>query len=350
MHKKKTRGLFDEQFRLEKISKIKDPLEKLNRFIDFESFRPVIDEAFPKNDPVLGGRPPYDRIMMFKILILQRMYGLSDDSMEYQILDRLSFSRFLGLELCDDVPDSKTIWAYREQLKAHDTIHKIFGIFHEKIENAGLLVNNGAIVDASITEKPRQRNTRDENKQLKQGSIPEDWQSNPNKMRQKDTDASWLKKNGKSYYGYKNHVKTDIGSKLITNYVITSASVHDSSVLKDLLEKQDAGQYLYADSAYTGDACKKVIRKTGMKNRVHKKGYRNKPLSNYLKKQNTIKSKTRARIEHIFGYQWTNLDGSCLIRAVGLERCAQAIALRNMIYNFFRSILLIESKKLAIIL
>jgi IS5 family transposase len=350
MRKKKTRGLFDEQFRLEKISKIKDPLEKLNRFIDFESFRPIIDSTFPVNDPVLGGRPPYDRILMFKILILQRMYNLSDDSMEYQILDRLSFSRFLGLELCDDVPDSKTIWVYREQLKTHDTIHKIFSMFQEKLEKAGLLVNNGAIVDASITEKPRQRNTREENKQLKQGSIPEDWQNNPNKMRQKDVDADWLKKNGKSYYGYKNHIKTDLGSKLITNYVITPASTHDSAVLDDLLEGTDAGQYLYADSAYSGDPCKKVIRKTGMKNKVHKKAYRNKPLSKYQQKQNTVKSRTRARIEHVFGYQWTNLDGSCLIRAVGLDRCAQAIALRNITYNFFRSIHLIETKNLAITL
>lgn len=350
MRKKKTRGLFDEQFRLEKISKIKDPLERLIKFIDFESFRYIIDLAFPVNEPELGGRPPYDRVMMFKILVLQRMYNLSDDNMEYQILDRLSFSRFLGLDLCDDVPDSKTIWAYREQLNTHDTIHKIFVLFYEKVEKAGLLVKNGAIVDASIAEKPRQRNTREENKQLKQGAIPEDWQNNPNKMRQKDTDADWLKKNGKSYFGYKNHVKTDVGSKLITNYVITPASVHDSAVLEDLLEDTDAGQYLYADSAYSGDPCKKVIRKSKMKNRVHKKAYRNKPLSTYQKKKNTIKSETRARVEHIFGYHWTNQDGGCLIRAVGFDRCAQAIALRNITYNFFRSIFLIESKKLAITL
>lgn len=350
MRKTKTTGFFDEYFRLEKLSKIKDPLEQLNKYIDFESFRDTLNQAFPKTDPRLGGRPPFDRVMMFKILILQRMYNLSDDNTEYMILDRLSFSRFLGLSLCDDVPDSKTIWNFKEVLKKNDTAHKLFTVFHNKIDEAELLIKDGAIVDASIMEKPRQRNTHKENEQLKAGTVPPQWDENPNKRRQKDTDADWTRKNNKNFFGYKNHIKVDNGSKLITNYVVTPAGAHDSLVMDDLLEITDAGQSLYGDSAYSGEPCNRLIRKVKMKNKTHKKSYRNKQLSDYQISENKNKSKVRARVEHVFGYQWTNLCGAEWLRSVGIERCAQAIALSNLIYNFFRSIFLVESRKLAIVL
>jgi IS5 family transposase len=350
MRKTKSRGLFDEHFRLEKISKIKDPLEQLNQFIRWEDFRPIIDKAFPVTDPSVGGRPSFDRVMMFKVLVLQRMYNLSDDSTELQILDRLSFCRFLGIGLHDDVPDSKTIWHFREQLKKHDTIHEIFGLFHEKLQKASLLLKDGAIVDASIVETPRQRNTREENKQVREGEIPEDWKENLHKLCQKDIDASWVKKNGMNFFGYKNSVKIDNGSKLIDNYVITSASPHDSEMLEDLLEETDRGLPLWADSAYTGNRCKEVIDSAGMENHIHEKGYRHKKLTDEQRVQNRIKSQIRARVEHVFGFQWMNLDGASLLRFIGFDRCAMAIALRNIIYNFFRAIYLIKTQKLAITL
>ena len=164
MRKNKNQGLFEDQFRQEKISNMNDSLEQLNHFIRWEDFRPIIDKAFPVTDPSLGGRPPYDRVLMFKVLVLQRMYNLSDDNTEYQILDRHSFCKFLGIESYAQVPDAKTIWHYREQLKAHYIIEEIFSLFNEKLEKAALLLKDGAIIDASIVQVPRQRNTREENK------------------------------------------------------------------------------------------------------------------------------------------------------------------------------------------
>ena len=193
MRNKKSRGLFDDHFRLEKISKLKDPLEKLNRYINWEDFRSIIDQAFRETEPSLGGRPPFDRVMMFKVLVLQKMYNLSDDKTEYQILDRFSFSRFLGIDLCDAVPDAKTIWHFREQLKNHSIFDRLFEFLREKIEKAHLIMNDGSIVDARIIEVPKQRNSRDENGQLKNDQIPEDWKDNPNKLRQKDTDCTGRK-------------------------------------------------------------------------------------------------------------------------------------------------------------
>lgn len=122
MSKKKAHGLFDEHFRLEKIDTLKDPLIKLNAIINREDFRLLIDNAFPQTDPSKGGRPNYDRVMMFLVLIIQRIYNLSDDAAEFQILDRMSFNRFLGLELCDNVPDSKTIWHFREQMSRESSL------------------------------------------------------------------------------------------------------------------------------------------------------------------------------------------------------------------------------------
>ncbi|MCX6252124.1 MAG: IS5 family transposase [Bacteroidetes bacterium] len=212
MRKNKTRGLFEDQFRDEKISNLKDPLEQLNQFIRWEDFCPVIDKAFAVTDPSLGGRPPFDRVMLFKVLILQRMYNLSDDNTEYQILDRHSFCKFLDIDSYVQVPDAKTIWHYREQLKKHEIIHEIFSLFNEKLKNAALMLKDGAIVDASIVQVPRQRNTREENKQVREGNTPEDWKNNPNKLEQKDLDADWTKKNGKTFFGYKNHIKVDNGS------------------------------------------------------------------------------------------------------------------------------------------
>jgi IS5 family transposase len=350
MRKNKARGLFEDQFRQEKITNMKDPLEQLNHFIRWEDFRPVIDKAFAVTDPSLGGRPPFDRVMLFKVLVLQRMYNLSDDNTEYQILDRHSFCKFLGIDSYAQVPDSKTIWHYREQLKKHDVIHEIFSLFTEKLQNASLMLKDGAIIDASIVQVPRQRNTREENKQVRDGEIPEEWKDKPNKLEQKDLDADWVKKNGKTYYGYKNHVKIDNGSKLITFYAITAASVHDSAMLEDLLDENEAGQPLYADSAYSGKNCAKVIESAKMENRTHEKAYRYKKLSQEQKEQNTVKSKTRARVEHVFGYQWMNLNAAQLIRYIGLDRCAMAIALRNIIYNFFRAIFIVKQRELAITL
>ena len=286
--------------------------------------------------------------MMFKVLVLQKMYNLSDDKTEYQILDRFSFSRFLGIDLCDSVPDAKTIWHFREQLKNHSIFDLLFEFLREKIEKAQLIMNDGSIVDARIIEVPKQRNSRDENGQLKNDQIPEDWKDNPNKLSQKDTDATWLKKNGKNYYGYKNHIKIDQGSKIITEYQVTTASVHDSDALEDLLDESGAGKPLWGDSAYTGKRCAKVIRKYRMKNLTHKKGYRNKLLSEYQKKKNHQKSKIRARVEHVFGFAWQNLNGSTFFRHIGLDRIASSIGLQNIVYNLFRAVFLIEARGMSI--
>lgn len=331
-------GLFDDHFLMGKLTKLGDPLEKLNKHIDWKIFEPLLEKSFSieNKDLSKGGRPPFSKLILFKALIIQSMYNLSDDQLEYQIVDRASFKRFLGLKKSDKVPDSKTFWLFREDLIRKDVIMGLFKIFNETLDVAGIFAKEGKIVDASFVEVPRQRNTRGENKHIKEtGTAPKEWEEKRNKLSQKDIDARWTKKNNANFYGYKNHVKVDKKTKLIEEYIVTNASVHDSQAIGELLTEKDKGQELYADSAYTGAEQEKIYGNKNVISQVNEKGYRNKPLTDEQKANNKEKSKIRARVEHVFGFVENSMHGS-FIRTIGLLRAEAKIGLMNITYNIFR--------------
>lgn len=132
-------GFFDLDERYRSLSAAGDALERLARTVDFELFRPELEAALARSDGAKGGRPPYDAVLMFKVLVLQTLYTLSDDQTEYQLRDRLSFMRFVGLALHDPVPDSKTIWLFREQLTRAGTIERLFERFDRTLRDRGVL-------------------------------------------------------------------------------------------------------------------------------------------------------------------------------------------------------------------
>lgn len=293
-------GLFDDHFILESISKLGDPLQKLSNYIDWRIFEVPLANAFKNEtkDIKNGGRPPFSKLVLFKALIIQSLYNLSDDQLEYQIVDRASFKRFLGLKKSDKVPDSRTFWLFREQLIEKEVILSLFKIFNETLDAAGVFANAGKIVDASFVEAPRQRNTREENKHIKEtGTAPQEWRKKPHKLAQKDVDARWTKKNDTVFYGYKNHIKTDTKTKLIEEFKVTDAAVHDSQVIEQLLTKKDKNLPLYADSAYTGEEQEEIYKNKEVISEVHEKGYRNKPLTEKQKARNKEKSSIRARVD-----------------------------------------------------
>jgi IS5 family transposase len=330
------KGFFDEELAIEKMIAIGNPLEVISKVIDFEMFRPTLEEKLlNKNKKNNAGARPYDIVMMFKIIILQRYYGLGDSQVEYQILDRTSFKKFLGLETGDKVPDEKTVWAFRENLTRTGLVEDLFGQFISFLESKEMIFNQGQLVDASFTIAPRQRNTREENKMIKNGEGGDLWNDQPNKKKHKDIDARWTKKNGENFYGYKNHAKVDTKSKFINTYVVTDASVHDSQALDDLLNIKDKGQELNADSAYTGVDQEKTIAEYKMINNVNEKGYRNKPLTEVQKASNNKKSKIRARVEHIFGFMEQSMNG-LLLKSIGIVRATGIVGLINLTYNLCR--------------
>ena len=330
------KSLFDEQFSSEKLSEIGNPLEMISKVIDFELFRSTLEsKLLNTNKKNNAGSRPYDVVLMFKIMILQRYYGLGDKQVEYQILDRNSFRNFLKLETGDKVPDEKTVWAFREALTKTGLVEDLFKQFKDYLEQKELIFNEGQLIDASFTIAPRQRNTREENKKIKNGEGDDLWNDKPNKKKHKDIDAKWTKKNNETFYGYKNHAKVDNKGKFINKYVVTDASVHDSQAIEGLLDEKDKDQDLYADSAYTGEEQEKTIAKYEMNNKVHEKGYRNKPLTEQQKKSNNEKSKTRARVEHVFGFMEQSMNG-LKIKSIGIERATGIIGLINLTYNLFR--------------
>ncbi len=227
--------------------------------IDFEMFREVLTDKLQVGPKGKGGRKPYDYVLMFKVMALQRYYNISDDQTEYQICDRLCFMRFLKLTIADDVPDSKTIWFFRERLTDIGLVETLFELFIKKLTELNLIIHEGKIVDASFVEVPKQRNTRAENQTIKEGAVPQQLQNNPHKLAQKDVDTKWTKKNNIPYYGYKNHTMCDEKSKLITGYSVTSAAVHDSQPTEALLTPEDEQQPFFADSAYIGGVLNKTL-------------------------------------------------------------------------------------------
>jgi len=327
-------GFFDLDNRLQQLEALGDPLPKLNEVVDWEDFRSVLMKIRQKPAKAPGGRPAYDVVLMFKVLVLQHLYNLADEQTEYQIRDRYSFCRFLGLTPEGRVPDARTIWVFREALKEHDLVDELFAQLNDQITAAGYIPRQGQIVDASMVAAPRQRNSREENAKIKQGETPEDWEDNPNMLRQKDRDARWTKKHGKTHYGYKNHISIDRKHKLIRHFEVTPASVADNQVFDVLLDPNNTSADVWADAAYRSKAREQSLKDEGYRSHIHTKGQANKPISACQQRANRKRSKLRCRVEHIFAAQ--QAMGGKLVRTIGLARARVKVALTNMVYNLRR--------------
>jgi IS5 family transposase len=326
-------GFFDVELRMQWLEAKGNPLSRLDAVIDWERFRPLLELALTKPAKGPGGRPAHDPLKMFKLLVVQRYYNLSDEQTEYQVSDRLTFQKFVGWTVADKVADANTLWDFREALTSAGVFEQLFEAFAQQLQAQGLLAQAGKLVDASFVDVPRQRNSRAENATIKAGVLPEAWAEAPAKQRQKDVDARWTKKNAEVHYGYKNHVKADAKSKLIEGYAITDASVHDSQKLAELVATTDGE--VYADSAYRSAETEAMLAQKQVTSCIHERAYRNRPLSDEQKESNRQKSKIRARIEHIFGFMSQSMKGSYL-RYIGRRRNAAAIGLINLIYNLAR--------------
>lgn len=327
-------NLFEEEITLQALSSMGNPLEELSHHVDFEVFRPTLEDVLVKKDcKSTAGRPQFDAVQIFKVIFLQRYYGLGDEQIEYQIIDRTSFRNFLGIHTVDEVPDEKTVWHYRNVLSKSGTFDRLFRDFRKILDERGLSFNEGKIIDASFVEAPKQRNTRDENKQIKEGNGDGLWNDNPHKKCHKDIDARWTKKRNETHYGYKGHFKADKKTKLIETYATTDASVHDSNMVEPLLEERDKGQNLFLDAGYEGQG--EIVEKNGMTPVICEKGHRNHPLTDEQKKNNRTKSKVRCRIEHIFGFVENAMHGS-FVRSIGIMRAEASVALASLVYNAFR--------------
>jgi len=336
-------GLFDLSRRYESLDAKPDPLVALNRLIPWESFRAKLRFALeeigqrttPEARKSAAGRKPLDEILMFKVLVLQALYNLADDNVEYLIRDRLSFMRFPGLGLEDRVPDAKTVWLYREALAKTGLIEALFADFDSHLKQHGYLAMGGQIIDATIVPVPKNRNSREENEAIKAGEMPKGWESQPAKRRQKDRDARWTKKHGRSHYGYKNHISVDRRHKFVRRYTVTNAARHDSQEFDAVLDDANTCRDVWADSAYRSAETEEKLTEKHFRSRVHRRAKRNHGLSEREDKGNETRSKVRARVEHVFGHQVTAMGGK-LVRTIGIVRAKMKIGMQNLTYNMQR--------------
>jgi IS5 family transposase len=216
----------------EEFSKIKtlsrsSRLEEIEKIIDWNKFL----QLFPEKE-ASRGRPPYEKILMVKLLFLQGCYGISDEELEFQVNDRISFRNFLDFP--ESIPDFSTIWRFREDLADKDTIDKIWAELHRQISEKNIQVKEGVIQDASfIIAEPGKKN----------GNAPRGRTAETSRSK----DGTWTKKGKKSYFGFKRHIKVRRGSKIIEEVAVTTAKTFDGAI--DLAQPNEI---VYRDKGYTG--------------------------------------------------------------------------------------------------
>lgn len=343
------RGFFDLDERYQALSAAGDPLERLAAVVDFEVFRADLDTALARSDRSKGGRPPYDAVLMFKVLVLQVLYGLSDDQTEFQILDRRSFGRFLGLDDGDRVPDAKTIWLFRELLTRAGTVQRLFERFDRLLHKRGYLAMGGQIVDATVIEARRPRLTTAEKKAIKGGGTPAHWSKA--KRAQMDTEGRWTLKRGRKKppsdgslrtateivvpsFGYKNHIGIDRRFGLIRTCTITHAAAHDGGQLDRLLDPDNLASGVWADTAYRSKANVRLLERRGLVPQFQRAKPKGKPMPAHITRGNTSRGRIRARVEHVFAEQKRRLG--LIVRTIGLDRAKTKITLANLAFNMRR--------------
>ena len=343
-------GLYDVEERLQRLSDIGDQLEAYAAVMDFEIFRADLEAALDYADGAKGGRPPYDPVLMFKILVIQAQNGLSDDKAEFLINDRLSFMRFLDLGLNDRMPDAKTIWMFRERLTRAGAIDRLFRRFDTAIRAAGYIAMSGQIIDSFLVAAPKQRNTRDEKQAAKAGrSAHEIWPDQPAKARQKDVDARWTIQTGKARrdgdrtmldiaiptFGYKTHTSIDRRYRLIRCWDVTDASRHDGWLLRQgLLDPTNTGAGVWADTAYRSQQNETFLERHGFISRIHRRRRPGRPLPAHIRRGNARRPRDRAPVEPVFAVQKQAMG--LIVRTIGLARARTKIGMANLAYNLRR--------------
>jgi IS5 family transposase len=343
-------GFFDAEERLRWLSASGDPLERLRAVVDFEAFRAELEAALSRADRSRGGRPPYDAVLMFRILVLQALYTLSDEQAEYQLRDRLSFMRFAGLALRDAVPDAKTIWLYREQLTRAGVLARPFAQFDAMLADRGFLAMGGQIVDATVIEARRPRLTKDEKQTLRDGGTPQGWSKA--RTRQVDRDGRWTIKRGRKappeggaqrrasaeiavpMFGYKNHLGIDRGHGFIRRFTVTHAARHDGSQLGAVLDPNNTASAVWADTACRSRANVELLDRRGLAPQFQRAKPRGKPMPAHASRGNATRARVRSLVEQVFATEKRRMG--LVVRSVGLARATARITLANLAYNMRR--------------
>lgn len=315
-----------------KVTRTEKKLRKIENLLKFEE----VIEKFSIIDETkkgLGGRPRKEVLMMTKILFVQYLYNMSDPELEDQLNDRLSFQRFVGLNMTSKVPDYTTIWRFRDVLIKHNLLDGLFELVIKERDDRGLIIKRGTIVDSTIIKSVNRPLSKERRNEL---------EKNPSS--QIDTDATSTKKRNKNYFRYKGHIGMDQGSKLIRKKTFTTASPHDITEMSNLVTGDEDS--VWGDKAYSKNEDKQTARASGIYYGVLDKGKRNHPLGDNQKKRNKQKSKVRAAVEHPFSYIKEKL-GYKIARAKTHARNEFDFTMNCILYNLFRADYLLEKNPIG---
>ena len=323
--------LFADDAHKRKIESLGDPLQIIARHIDFAHLADLIDGLFPRPDGSKGGRPPYPTEVMVRVLILKRLYNLSDEQVEYQLLDRMSFQRFCLLSDSANVPDRNTVWQFQQRIGV-DGASAIFQGVDIQLQRHGYIARGGQAIDATLVSAPLQHFTKGEKAQLDQGKLPEGWSQA--RRRQKDLDATHTKKHGKRHHGYKMSISADLKHKFIRKIETGTASEHDSTHFDQVLDQDNTSKDVYADRGYPSQQRSQMLQALGYREHIQRKARPGKPLSECQKRRNRRIARLRARVEHPFA-QMAQMGGK-LIRTIGQARATASMVMMAACYNLKR--------------
>src|SRR3989338_6855092 len=336
MHESEVFSMSFSQFILreqyEKVKGLGDRLELMKGQIDWNPFIPLVRKVF-YDDKEVGGRPHTDEIIVVRSMLLQSWYGLSDQELEFQCHDRLSFRNFLGFP--ETIPDFSTIWRIRDNLKEAEIDEKIWAELQQQMDKKGYQIRKGVIQDASFIEADLGRKRYYKEKQAeKKGEKIEYSEKQEQHI---DRDSSFSVKNGQVHHGYKSHIKLDVGNHLIREAEVTTASIHDGDI--DLVKKGDGAAY--RDKGYFG---KKISAKC-VEDKTMKRATRAGKLNGSEQKRNKAISRIRAPGERPFGVIKRVFNGGrTLVKT--LERVRIKEIFKCVAYNLYQLVTL-ERKKLA---
>jgi len=333
-------SLFADQEREAKLNKLGDALRVLEEHVDFAELAAAVDHAAPRPGRERGGRPPFPTELMVRVLLVQQMFNLSDEQMEFQLLDRLSFQRFVGLRDSSQIPDRTTIWTFKERLIQAGASESIFDAVNRQLAKHGYIARGGQMIDASIVPAPKQSISKEEKEIVREGATPIKWK--PAKRRQKDIEARWTKKHSKSYFGYKLSANADKRYKLIRRIKISTASEHDTLHFEEVIDPDNTSRDIYADKGYVDGEREARLEGQGWRMHIQRKGTKDKPLSEAQERRNKRIAKPRARVEHVFA-GLAQLGGKVL-RSIGLARATLNLNWKAAAYNLQRLSYLKEAR------
>ena len=322
--------------------------DQMNELLDWSTIDKEIRKHYNKGFSV-AGRPSYSGLLLFKMTLLQTWYGLSDYEVEEKVNDSLSFMKFVGLTLEDDVPDNSVLSRFRTEMTQKNAYEKLMGHINDQLEKKGILLKKGAIIDASITDSPRKPRGKKEYEVVEDRKEVSDATGTGQQpatvdtvlvvttQSHVDTEGAWIKKAGKLRFGYKKHIATD-DQGLIRAVITTPANESDIVHLEDVVTKAcvEKGSRVRADKGYSSESNRNYLKNNGLKDGIMYKAVRNKPLTGHQVKFNKIVSQTRFKVERTFGgiSRWFKTG---IARYVGKDKTHTQHLMEAMAYNLYRS-------------